>query len=166
VVPVRSTLRPVTLVAAALTLGASFGHVLELPQKMAWDADLWVTVEHSLYKWFGVIGGPLEVLTVVCAIVLAVRTRLDRSPSRGATAAAALFALALVEWAAVVQTANGQIGSWSLDAIPADWTRWRAQWEYGHAGHFVLLAAGFLVLLHGSLQRDGVSARELVSSAR
>ena len=162
----RPTLRFVTLVAAALTLGASFAHVLELPQKMGWDADLWVTVEHSLYKWFGVIGGPLEVLTVVCAIVLAVRTRLAKLPSRGATAAAVLFALALAEWAAVVQTANGAIGSWTLGAIPADWTRWRAQWEYGHAGHFVLLAAGFLVLLHGSLQRDGAADRELVSAAR
>ena len=159
----RPTLRLITLVAAALTLGASFGHVLELPQKMSWDAQLWVTVEHSLYRWFGVIGGPLEVLTVVCAVVLAVRAR-----SRGTVAAAALFVLALAEWAAVVQTANGVIGSWSPDAIPADWTRWRAQWELGHAGHFVLLAAGFLVLLHGSLARERAAdgERELVPAAR
>lgn len=163
-----TALRVVTLFAAALTLGASFAHVLELPQKVGWDATLWVTVEHSLYRWFGIVGGPLEVLTVGCAITLAVRTARAKLPGGGARPAAVLFTLALVEWAAVVQTANGQIGSWSLDAIPADWTRWRAQWEYGHAGHFVLLLLGFAVLLWGSVRPDRTAAadRELVGAGR
>lgn len=150
-------LRTWTLLLAALTLGLSLAHLLELPQKLGWDATRWVEIEHTLYRWFGIVGGPLEVAAVIAAAVLAVRCARSGLPSGGARAAAVLFALALAEWALVVQTANNHIGQWDVAAIPADWSRWRSQWEWGHAGHFVLWLAGFVVLLGGSVR--GAAAR-------
>jgi hypothetical protein len=59
-----------------------------------------------------------------------------------ATGGAVCFVLALGWWFAVVNTANAEVGRWAVDAILSDWRRWRAQWEFGHAGHFVVTFAG------------------------
>jgi hypothetical protein len=58
----------------------------------------------------------------------------------------------------VVTTANVEVGGWAVDAVPSDWRRWRAQWEFGHAAHFVVAFAGFLALL-GATVRVGASKR-------
>jgi hypothetical protein len=47
----------------------------------------------------------------------------------------------------VVNTAKVEVGRWAVDMVPSDWRRWRAQWEFGHAGHVVVTFAGFLALL-------------------
>jgi len=59
----------------------------------------------------------------------------------------ACFVAALTVWFAVVNTASIEISGWAVDEVPADWERWRAQWEFGHAGHFLLTLGGFLALL-------------------
>jgi hypothetical protein len=48
-------------------MGLAFAHTLELPQKLAYDAATWTRLQHSLYRYFAVIGGPLEVATVIAA---------------------------------------------------------------------------------------------------
>jgi hypothetical protein len=60
----------VAVVLAALTMGLAFAHTLELPQKLAYDAATWTQVQHSLYRYFALIGGALEVATILVAIVL------------------------------------------------------------------------------------------------
>jgi len=57
----------VAVVLAGLTMGLAFAHTLELPQKLAYDAATWTRLQHSLYRYFAVIGGPLEVATVIAA---------------------------------------------------------------------------------------------------
>jgi hypothetical protein len=141
----------VAVVAAALTMGLTFAHTLELPQKLGYDAALWTRIQQSLYLWFGVIGGAVEVAAVIAAVVFAVGTR-RRPGGRLAAAGAALFVVALAWWFAVVNTANAEIGRWSVGAAPSDWERWRVQWEFGHAAHFLLTLAGFLALLLASVQ--------------
>ena len=71
---------------------------------------------------------------------------------------AVCFVLALGWWFAVVNTANAEVGSWAVDAVPSDWERWRTQWEFGHAGHFVLTLAGFLALLLATVLASADSA--------
>ena len=65
----------VAVVLAGLTLGLAFAHTLELPQKLAYDAATWTQLQHSLYRYFAVIGGPLEVATIIAAVVFAPRAR-------------------------------------------------------------------------------------------
>jgi hypothetical protein len=50
----------VAVVLAALTMGLAFAHTLELPQKLDYDAATWTQIQHTLYRYFAVIGGPLE----------------------------------------------------------------------------------------------------------
>jgi hypothetical protein len=66
----------VAVVLAALTMGLAFAHTLELPQKLDYDAATWTQLQHSLYRYFAVIGGPLEVATIIAAVVFALRARL------------------------------------------------------------------------------------------
>jgi hypothetical protein len=61
--------------AAALTMGLTFAHTLELPQKLGYDAGTWTRIQQSFYLWFGLIGGAVEVAAVIAAVVFAVRTR-------------------------------------------------------------------------------------------
>src|SRR5215211_3242055 len=131
----------VAVVLAALTTGVAFAHTLELPQKLDYDAATWTQLQHSLYRYFAVVGGPLEVATIIAAVVFAVRARGLRG-GRLAAVGAACFVLALGWWFAVVKTSNAEVGRWAVDAVPSDWRRWRAQWERGHAGHFVVTFAG------------------------
>ena len=55
------------MVLAALTMGLAFAHTLELPQKLAYEVATWTQLQHGLYRYFAVIGGPLEVATVIAA---------------------------------------------------------------------------------------------------
>jgi hypothetical protein len=62
-------------------------------------------------------------------------------------------------WFAVVNTANAEVGRWAVDAVPSDWRRWRAQWEFGHAAHFVVTLAGFLALLGATVRVGALDRR-------
>jgi hypothetical protein len=55
--------------------GLAFAYTLELPQKLAYEAATWTQLQHSRYRYFAVIGGPLEVATVIAAVVFALRAR-------------------------------------------------------------------------------------------
>jgi hypothetical protein len=57
----------------------------------------------------------------------------------------------------VVNTANAEVGRWAVDAVPSDWGRWRARWEFGHAGHFVVTLAGFLALLVATVRAGALN---------
>ena len=55
--------------------GTGFAHTLELAQKLDYDAATWTQIQHTLYRYFAVIGGPLEVATIIAAVVFALRAR-------------------------------------------------------------------------------------------
>jgi hypothetical protein len=99
----------VAVVLAALTMGLAFAHTLELPQKLDYDAVTWTQLQHSLYRYFAVVGGPLEVATVIAAVVFALWARGLRG-GRLAAVGAVCFVLALGWWFAVVNTANAEVG--------------------------------------------------------
>jgi hypothetical protein len=63
------------VVLAAPTMGVSFAYTLELPQKLAYEAATWTQLQHSPYRHFAVIGGQLEVATIIAAVVFALRAR-------------------------------------------------------------------------------------------
>jgi hypothetical protein len=48
----------VAVVLAALTMGLAFAHTRELPQKLAYEAATWTQLQHGLYRYFAMVGGP------------------------------------------------------------------------------------------------------------
>ncbi len=139
-------LRLLTVLCAALVTGLAFAHVMEMPQKMAYDSHRYAEVQHSLYAYFAFVGGPLEVLSIILAAVLAWRAR-GTAAFTLTLASALIFAAGLAEWAVVVQGANNAMAQWHPNAMPGNWQATRDQWEFGHLGHFVLFGIGLVLLM-------------------
>lgn len=144
---VLKTWRLMTLILAALSMGMAFCHTLELPAKMQYDAALWTTINQSLYQQFGSLPGIFcEVGAVLTAIGLTVLVRKRRPAFYWTLIGAALLALSLIVWFALVAPMNAEFAQWTVDSIPANWMQVRNQWEYTHAGRFVLQLLGLCTL--------------------
>lgn len=97
---------------------------------------------------FGSVGAVIVVATIMSTIVLTVRVRdRERQVFRLTALAAALFALALVLWWAIVFPANQELATWVGGHAPSDWARVRARWETGHAINTLLQFVGFVALV-------------------
>lgn len=142
------TWRFITLLLAALLMGTTFGHTLEMPMKMQVDGPLWMTFQHTLYLYFAYVGGPVEAGAILVAIVLAVLVRKRRRVFYLVLGGAVCLAVAfLAVWVGFVSPVNAQTATWTAETIPPDWAQWRAQWEYAHATRFVLHLVGFSALV-------------------
>ena len=64
-----------------------------------------------------------------------------------ALAAAVLFAASFVLWWVLVYPVNVELAKWVNGPVPADWTKYRAQWEWGHATIAVVELLGFAALV-------------------
>jgi hypothetical protein len=67
--------RFITLLLTALALTMESAHVLELPQKMQYDAQFYSAVNTTMYRYFVVVGGVFQVGSIVAAFVLAFLVR-------------------------------------------------------------------------------------------
>jgi hypothetical protein len=137
--------RFLTLLLAALGLTMGAAHVLELPPKMGYDAQLYTAVTSTLYRLFGLVGSIFQVGSILTAVVLAWLVRGRRSFRLTLAGALALVA-SLGLWAALVQPVNAEWGHvFHADpgAAPAAYLRLRDRWEYGHVAAFAAWLTGF-----------------------
>jgi hypothetical protein len=142
--------RLITLLLAALALTMESAHVLELPQKMRYDPQMYSAVNTTLYRYFAIIGGVYQVGSIVAAAVLVFLAR-QRSVSFGWTLAGALcLLLAFGIWLTVVAPVNNVVSE-ALQAAPASvpevWMRLRTRWEYGHVAGFIVQCVGLCALI-------------------
>jgi len=140
--------RFITINLTALLMGATFCHALETPARMRYPAELYLTLHRTLYVAFGPpnIGAFIEIGAILAAAALVFLTR-KRRPAYWLTLAGAAFLVAgLAVYFAVVEPANVAMKAMPLTAPPAEWTRWRDQWEYGHIARFVFHLLGFSAL--------------------
>ncbi|RUR79606.1 hypothetical protein PCC6912_31420 [Chlorogloeopsis fritschii PCC 6912] len=144
------TWRFITITLVALSMGMAWCHALELPAKMGYDSSLWVTLHQTLYVAFGPpnIGAFVEVGALLAAIVLTFLVRKRRTAFRFTLLGTICLVIAFpVIFFAFTEPVNAQVRQWTVDTIPADWMRWRDQWEYSHAARFVFQLIGFCALL-------------------
>jgi hypothetical protein len=141
--------RFITIILTALTMGMAFCHMLELPAKMSYDAALWVRIQHTLYRAFGAqgVGAWIELASILTTIVLSFLIRQRRPAFYWTVAATVCLVVAHVIWWLFVFPANAELARWTTETVPADWTRWRARWEYAHATRFGLMLAGLSALV-------------------
>ncbi len=159
--------RFVAVLLAALTLGLGFCHLMQLPSRLAWDQYLWVgsTVQGGLYALFGTVGALIDVACVIVLALLAYFVREHGRPGfRLAAAGAVLYALALLLWWVIVYPVNVELAKWVNGPVPADWTSWRARWEWGHAVLALLELAGFAALVW-SVLTDGPTVETRMARA-
>lgn len=148
--------RFITIVLVALTTGLAFAHLLEMPAKMLYDAELYITIQRTLYAAWDLpqAGGLLEPAAIVATVILcaAVRRR-KRAFWLSAGAAVALLLAFPVAYFIFVEPVNEILRATS--AIPANWTQLRVRWETGHAIRFLLQLIGLSLLLLSVLVETG-----------
>lgn len=143
------TFRFAAIMLAAFSLCLSMTHLLELPQRMKFDQQLWVrvTVFENLYALFGSIGAVFEIGAILTAIVLIFLVR-GRGTTFYWTLGGALFLVAaFISWILFVNSANAELTRWLTNPVPPDWTRTRDQWEYAHAVNAFIKIVGLGLLV-------------------
>jgi len=142
--------RFITLLLTALALTMESAHVLELPQKMQYDAQMYTAVNTTLYRYFAIIGGVYQVGSIVAAAVLAFLVRRHRPAFAWTVAGAACLLLAFGIWLVLVSPVNSEVAEALRSApasVPSLWMRLRDRWEYGHAAGFVVQLVGLAALV-------------------
>ncbi len=145
-----SALRFVTLMLAALSLTMESAHVLEMPQKLQYDPQLYTAVNGSLYLYFAIVGGMYQVGSVIAAALLAIFVRRHPTLFRPTWIGAACLGAALLVWAVVVSPVNQEIATVLAadpSQVPARWMSLRYRWEFGHAAGFILQLIGYAALV-------------------
>ncbi|HKX53195.1 MAG TPA: hypothetical protein VJM47_05270 [Nitrosospira sp.] len=143
-----------TVMLAGLTLTMTSAHVLELPQKMQYDAQMYSAVNTTLYRYFAVVGGAYTVSSILAAFVLAFLLRRRRQPFRLTLAGAICLLLAFGSWLILVAPVNNEIAQALATApenVPLLWMQLRERWEYGHALGFIITLTGFGLLVFSLL---------------
>ena len=138
-----------TLTLTALGLAPGASHLMQLPVKMGYTAEMYTAITSTLYSWYGLVGGAIQVGAFISVAMLAVRAR--RLPGGGLAAASAGALLAsLLLWGFVVGPVNA---SWAgaADLSPEQFAQaydgLRARWEYGHVTGFAIHFLGFCALV-------------------
>jgi hypothetical protein len=139
--------RWISVVCTGVTLAALSAHVLELPNKLDLDAQLWLAVQQNLYQGWGPVIGPFEVAAIVSAWTLTYLVRNDFQLVIPTVVSATCLNLALVVFFSLNAPVNDAFATWTPHTIPANWAEYRARWEAGHAIRFVLVLVAFVTLL-------------------
>ena len=138
-----------SLVLTALSLGASWSHVLQIRGKAVWPGPLWRAAMESLYRDYAIVGGVVELAAILAGwwLVLAVR----RTPAfRWSLGSAVLLSVAFfVIWIGFIAPINRVFATWSSSSLPADWASYRNRWEMWHAVIAALKLAAFSALAIG-----------------
>jgi hypothetical protein len=140
--------RFITLMLASLSLSLSMTHLLELPQRMRFDQQLWVrvTVFENVYKLFGSVGAVFELAAILTSLVLVFLVRKRGLTLYWTLGGTICLILAFVSWIAFVAPMNAEFALWLTNPIPVDWTRYRDQWEYAHAVNALIKIIGLSLL--------------------
>ncbi|MGJ5632112.1 hypothetical protein [Nostoc sp. CALU 1950] len=124
-------------------------HLLELPQRMQFDQELWVrvTVFENVYKLFGSVGAAFEITAILTVIVLLFLLRKRGSTFYWTLGGAIFLVLAFVSWIMFVAPMNAEFAKWLTNPIPVDWRQYRDQWEYAHAINALIKIIGLSLLV-------------------
>ena len=119
------TIRFVSLLCAALTLGLTVTHDLEIPGKQMLSGAEWLSVQQTFYGGFAIVGGIAEVLGLISTGVLLSLLRKRRTAFLLTLVAAISFVGMLTLFAFGNNPLNQQIMAWTPQALPANWQQTR-----------------------------------------
>ena len=134
------------LTAVLMTMG--FTHLWQLPPRMTYDGVLWLDTL-TFYVKFGPMGpGPvIEVAAILATLVLLFSLRRRRLAFALTLVAAIALVLSTAAYWLFIFPVNRELLTWTAETLPRNWTDFRDQWEYTHAGRAALqfVALGSLV---------------------
>jgi hypothetical protein len=140
------------LVLAVLATLAPIAHVLEMPNKLALDAPLWLAVQQHLYRgWGPFVGAPILSLALATTLALLIARRRDFAPLRLTLMAAIAYAGMIATFFVLNDPVNAALDTWTPTGIPPYWSSYRLQWEAGHALAAILSCLALIALFRAWL---------------
>ncbi|MBS0276241.1 MAG: DUF1772 domain-containing protein [Proteobacteria bacterium] len=140
-------LRNVSLVFAFLATTAPLAHVLEMASKLTLPGPLWLGIQQNLYRGWGAVFGPVEIICLILAFALFARARPDRQASNIYLAVIVCYAAMLASFFLFNDPVNEALNRWTPTMMPANWPDYRLRWEIGHAITAVLAVIAFVLQL-------------------
>jgi hypothetical protein len=138
-----------TLMLASLGMSLGAAHTLELIPKTNYVPELYVDVTSTLYRYYGTIGGPIQVLDALASIILSFLSRRSRG-FRLTLGGTFCLIVSVVLWFVIVQAVNGEWSSvWQTgprSAVVQSYIKLRERWEYGHVAAFIVWFFGVALL--------------------
>lgn len=142
------TVRWISLIAAIVAILPAMVHVMEMPNKLALPAPLWLGIQQTLYRgWGPFLGGPAEMTAIVSTFALLILRFRGGAKSRLTALAVACYAGMLLSFFLLNNPVNIAVARWTVDTLPADWSTFRLQWEIGHLIAATLAIIALLSLL-------------------
>jgi len=140
--------RFLSLMLASFSLSLSMTHLLELPQRMQFDRQLWVrvTVVENVYRLFGSVGAAFEITAILIGIILVFIVRKRGLTFYWTLGGVIFLILAFINWIVLVSPMNAEFAKWLTNPIPVDWMQYRNQWEYTHAVNAIIKIIGLSLL--------------------
>jgi hypothetical protein len=133
---------------ASFSLSLSMTHLLELPQRMQFDQQLWVrvTVVENVYRLFGSVGAAFEITAILIGIILVFIVRKRGLTFYWTLGGVIFLILAFVNWIVFVSPMNAEFAKWLTNPVPVDWMQYRNQWEYTHSVNAFIKIIGLSLL--------------------
>ena len=149
-----ATLWLLSILLLALSAGAAFTHVLEIPGKRELPPQAAVIVQQRLYRGYRSAGKVIEPAQL---LVLAAAAAAGSGSGAGfwlTVAALATVAATMAVFAAWTDPANRVMAQWSADRPPlaAGWQT-RRSWEISHATRALLFLLAIALVLAAVLSR-------------
>jgi hypothetical protein len=91
-------LRTANLIIAFIATTAPIAHALEMISKLTLDGPLWLGIQQHLYRGWGEIFGPVEIVALLSTLALLVVTWRDRSSRRAYLVATVCYAVMLADF--------------------------------------------------------------------
>ena len=132
----------VALFSTALTLGAALAHALEFPNKIGLAREPYFGVQ-QIYRGWSLLGFLLAVILLY---------RHDRPVMRPAVLALLCFVAAQAVFWTFTFPANVATSNWTVQ--PADWEKFRSQWEYSHMVGALFQGGAMAALIVSVLRRS------------
>jgi hypothetical protein len=146
---VQKTLAGINLVLAFVATTPLVAHVLELPAKLSLDGPLWLAIQQKLYRGWGPIFGPVEIAALATGVWLYFISPAQR---RAYLIAVICFAVMLACFFVFNDPVNRAVAGWTPTTLAADWPRYRAKWEAGHALAALFSVIAFFVLVRARIR--------------
>ncbi len=153
----RKTLASATLFVTALSLGASWSHILQIRGKASWEAPFWHAAMETLYRDYATLGAATELGAILLAWLLTFSFRRHRAALRWAALGSLLLTIAFFGlWIGFIAPVNAVFATSTPETMPRDWTFYRDRWEFWHATIAVAKAAAFVALTTAILSWNDV----------
>jgi Domain of unknown function (DUF1772) len=130
-------------------------HVLERPNKLSLDKDLWLAVQQHLYRgWGPFLGGPAEIGALASSFLLAYLRRKISGSLWPTLIASAGYAGMIVVFFTMNAPVNDDVSRWTKATVPLDWTSYRMRWESGHAIAALLSVVSLAALIRAFVKEQ------------